>query len=225
MKLNLFHGSEQIVGKPVWGMGKAHNDYGQGFYCTEHKEMANEWAVGEGRDGYVNCYTIDTAGLTTLNLNSEIYNVLHWLSVLLENRLFEISTPLGFEAKQFILENFSVNYNEYDLVRGYRADDSYFSFAQDFIGGAISLRQLSEAINLGNLGEQVVLKSKRAFERIEFLGYGISSAAEWYESRRLRDYNARRRYLDHVRFGRQKGDLFIAQIIDEGIKGNDPRLR
>ena len=225
MKLYLFHGSEIVVGKPLWGFGKIHNDYGQGFYCTEHKEMANEWAIGDGRNGYVNCYSIDMDGLTLLNLNSDNYNVLHWLAVLLENRVFEISSPLASEAKTYILENFSVNYNEFDLIRGYRADDSYFSFAQDFIGGTISFRQLSEAMMLGDLGEQIVLKSRRAFDRIEFSGYEISRASEWYESRMQRDHSARRRYLDFVRYGRKRGDLFISQIIDEGMKGNDSRLR
>ena len=225
MKLTLYHGSESIVEIPKWGLGKATNDYGLGFYCTEAKEMANEWAVGEGRDGYVNFYSIDLDGLTILDLNSSNFNVLHWLTVLLENRIFVISSPLAFEAKAYLTENYSVNYNDYDLIKGYRADDSYFSFAQDFISGSISLRQLSEAMRLGNLGEQIVLKSKLAFERIVFTGYEISRSDEWFDSRRLRDSSARRQYLDTVRYGRRKDDLFIAQIIDEGIKGNDPRLR
>ena len=42
---------------------------------------------------------------------------------------------------------------------GYRADDSYFSFASDFINGAISYRQLCNAMCLGKLGQQFVLKS------------------------------------------------------------------
>ena len=56
----------------------------------------------------------------------------------------------------------------YDLIRGYRADDSYFSFARAFVGNAISYRQLSEAMYLGELGEQIVLHSDTAFERILF---------------------------------------------------------
>lgn len=42
----------------------------------------------------------------------------------------------------------------------------YFSFAQDFVAGVISLEKLSEAMRLGKLGEQIVLKSPKAFDQI-----------------------------------------------------------
>ena len=53
---------------------------------------------------------------------------------------------------------FLLDISEYDVIIGYRADDSYFSFAQDFVAGVISLQKLSEAMQLGKLGEQIVLK-------------------------------------------------------------------
>ena len=34
-KITLYHGSEQIVEAPAFGMGKHNNDFGLGFYCTE----------------------------------------------------------------------------------------------------------------------------------------------------------------------------------------------
>lgn len=33
--LNLYHGSDYIVKKPLYGFGKSDNDYGRGFYTTE----------------------------------------------------------------------------------------------------------------------------------------------------------------------------------------------
>lgn len=225
MKMRLYHGSSLIVEKPRFEFGKRMNDFGLGFYCTEHPDMAKEWAVRENRDGYVNRYSIETEGLSILNLNTEGYNVLHWLSILLENRVFEIRSPLALEGKEYLLENFKINYEDYDLIRGYRADDNYFSFAQDFISGTISLRQLSNAMMLGDLGEQIVLKSKKAFDHIAFEGYEIVQSREWYEKRAKRDEDARRQYLDVERNRRQKGDIFISQIIDEEFKDNDPRIR
>ena len=38
--ITLYHGSDHIVEKPVFGEGKSYNDYGRGFYCTEHVELA-----------------------------------------------------------------------------------------------------------------------------------------------------------------------------------------
>lgn len=34
--------------------------------------------------------------------------------------------------KEYLLDNFKVNYKDFDVIVGYRADDSYFAFAQDF---------------------------------------------------------------------------------------------
>ena len=47
MKKDLYHGSEKILKRPVFGFGKTENDYGCGFYCTEIEDMAKEWSTGE----------------------------------------------------------------------------------------------------------------------------------------------------------------------------------
>lgn len=93
------------------------------------------------------------------------YCALRWLSVLLQNRMFSLTAPLDEEAGEYIVRNFSVDISKYDMITGYRADDSYFSFAQDFLNGTISYRQLFNAMHLGKLGMQYVLKNSRAFER------------------------------------------------------------
>ena len=132
MKRKIYHGSSEIIKKPEFGYGKPYNDYGLGFYCTEQIDMAREWGVSKEKDGIANCYEIDCSGLEILNLNDEKYCILHWLSILLENREFEVSSALAAEAKEYILKNFKIEYEEYAAIVGYRADDSYFSFAADF---------------------------------------------------------------------------------------------
>lgn len=221
----LYHGSSSIIEKPVFGYGKAYNDYGSGFYCTDSLEMAKEWGVGKGQDGYANCYELDCAGLKILDLNSPEYCILHWLAVLLENREFDVPSGLALEAREYLLQNFAVNYSDSDVMIGYRADDSYFSFAQDFINGTISYRQLSNAMHLGRLGQQFVLKSKTAFDRIRFTGYEIAASSEWYAGKMLRDQSARREYFSIERNKRQKGDIYVTQIMDEEMKTDDSRLR
>lgn len=223
-KRKIYHGSSQIIEKPEFGYGKPYNDYGLGFYCTEQIDMAREWGVSKEKDGIANCYEIDCSGLEILNLNDEKYCILHWLSILLENREFEVSSALAAEAKEYILKNFKIEYEEYDAIVGYRADDSYFSFAQDFINGAISYRQLNRAMYLGKLGQQFVLKSKKAFQQIEFTGYELAASKEWYRKKMLRDRNARREYFDVERNKRQKGDLYMIQIMDGEMKLDDLRL-
>lgn len=221
----LYHGSVSIIEKPVFGYGKTYNDYGLGFYCTDSLEMAKEWGVSKDRNGYANCYELDCDGLQILNLNDSRFCILHWLTILLQNREFDIPSGLALEAKEFLLSNFAINYNSYDAIIGYRADDSYFSFAQDFINGTISYRQLNNAMHLGKLGQQFVLKSKTAFDRIHFLGYEIAESSEWYQKKMLRDKSARRDYFDSERSRRQRGDLYITQIMDEEMNADDPRIR
>lgn len=221
----LFHGSTSIIEKPQFGYGKVYNDYGLGFYCTDSLEMAKEWGVAQNRNGYANSYELDCEGLKILDLNGPSFNILHWLAVLLENREFDVPSGLALEAKEYILNTFRVDYQSQDAIIGYRADDSYFSFAQDFINGTISYRQLNNAMHLGRLGQQFVLKSKQAFDRIQFLGYEVAEHDEWYAKKMLRDRSARREYFSVERNKRQRGDLYITQILDEEMKPDDERLR
>lgn len=221
----LYHGSSNIIEKPVFGYGKSYNDYGLGFYCTDNLEMAKEWGVGKEQNGYANCYEMECEGLRILELNAPEYCILHWLSVLLQNREFDVPSALALEAKNYLRTNFAVDTENYDVIIGYRADDSYFSFAQDFINGTISYRQLNNAMHLGQLGVQFVLKSKTSFERIRFIGSEVAESGEWYTKKMLRDKTARREYFSVERNKRQRGDLYITQIMDEEMMPNDTRLR
>lgn len=225
MKIDIYHGSSEIIRNPQFGYGKPYNDYGLGFYCTDILDMAKEWGVGRNQDGYANKYQIDCTGLKILNLNDTKYCIMHWLAILLKNREFDVLSVLGAEAKEYILKHFLIDDSDYDIIIGYRADDSYFSFARDFINGTISYRQLNRAMHLGKLGQQIVLKSEEAFRRIEFTGYEEARADDWYARKELRDKTARREYFDVERNKRMKGDLYIIQIIDEEMKADDARLR
>lgn len=91
----IYHGSLIEISTPAFGKGKPYNDYGLGFYCTENLELAKEWACAVGKDGYANKYELDTDGLSILYLNDKQYHILNWMSVLLENRSFNISEGIS----------------------------------------------------------------------------------------------------------------------------------
>jgi len=223
MKVKLYHGSPIVVRKPRFGFGKSYNDYGQGFYCTESLDLAKEWSVDEGRDGFANVYSLETKGLRIVRLDQPPFCILHWLSVLLQNREFELDAELAADAKDYILKKFSVDLSAADAVVGYRADDSYFTFARNFLNGAITLTKLSEAMRLGKLGLQFMLKSKRCFERLSFLEAMPAAAVEWYPLKKGRDDEARRSYRA-VRGKREKNGLYITRILDEEMTADDLRL-
>lgn len=223
-KLILYHGSSEIVQTPVFGKGKSYNDYGRGFYCTEHIELAKEWACTENSDGYANKYEIDTQGLAVLNLSSDEYTILHWLALLTEYRKFRVSTPMMKRGTDWLKEYFLLDLTSYDAVIGYRADDSYFSFARAFINNEISFTQLSYAMQLGRLGEQFVLKSPAAFERIQFISYEIADNTVYYAKRKVRDDEARAAFRAELEKDDSDG-LYIRDLIRDEVQPNDPRLR
>ena len=222
-KLILYHGSPSILKQPIYGYGKTYNDYGQGFYCTQHLELAKEWACSEGVDGFANKYEIETDGLNILNLSSDEYNILNWLAILLENRQLRLSSPIEKRGRDYLLKNFLIKYKQYDCIIGYRADDSYFSFARSFISNTISLKQLSYAMKLGELGEQFVLKSKKAFDVIKFIDYTIADNSIYYNKRKLRDTQARQAFFKELEEDDKNG-IYIRDIINQEMKIDDLRL-
>ena len=217
-KIDIYHGSPNVIEQPVFGEGKAHNDYGRGFYCTEHAELAKEWACSVDSDGYANHYQLDMKDLTVLNLNTPEYNILNWLAILLENRKFNVAEGLPQRARAYILENFKVDYKRYDIIVGYRANDSYFSYAGDFVNGTLSLFDLSEAMRLGKLGEQVVLKSKKAFDALTFVEAIKAPRLEYFAKYKQRDEEARGRYRQIASKPMAENETYIIDIIRNNWK-------
>ena len=220
----VYHGSDHEIKTPTIKGSKRTNDYGYGFYTTENIELAKEWACGNNADGVVNIYEFDPDGLNILRLNDKEYNILNWLAVLTKYRTYWQNGSIAEEAKRYLQSNFLVDLSPYDVIIGYRADDSYFSFAQDFVSGTISLSKLSEAMRLGKLGEQIVLKSEKAFGKIRFVGTEFADANIYYEKKNNRDLEARRAYRATKRGTEGINELYMIDILREEIKNGDPRL-
>ena len=221
----VFHGSDHIVEHPVLNGGKRSNDYGSGFYTTESLELTKEWACAKNTDGFANRYELDLKDLSILNLNTPEYNILNWLALLTRYRSYWQTGGIAEEAKNYLQEHFFVDPAPYDIIIGYRADDSYFSFAQDFVAGMISLKKLSEAMRLGRLGEQIVLKSQKANDQIRFLDAEPADAKIYYERKAMRDREARREYRKTKGAVDGLSELYMLDIMREGITNGDPRLR
>ena len=221
-KITLYHGSEQIIESPTFGLGKQNNDFGLGFYCTESEELAKEWAVSSLRNGFGNRYSLDTECLKILNLNNPDYTILNWIAVLVAHRLFSIKSPAAQRAKRYLIDNFGVNVNAYDLIIGYRADDSYFDFAASFLNNGISVQQLANAMRLGKLGEQIVIKSKYAFSLLHYDGFSIAEKEKYYVRRKARNDEADQLYSDILE--EETDGLYILDIIRGGIQNDDPRI-
>ncbi len=220
--ITVYHGSRQIVEKPTFGKGKKNNDFGFGFYCTQNEDLAKEWAVSSLHNGFANRYSLDTEHLTVLNLNSSDYTILNWIAVLVEHRLFAIKTPVANRAKRYLIDNFGINVNAYDIITGYRADDSYFDYAEAFLNNSITVEQLARAMQLGKLGEQIVVKSQFAFSKLRFEGAEVADKQTWYVLRKARDLQANNLYFEILE--EESDGLYIQDIMRGGIRNNDPRI-
>ena len=217
-----YHGSEQLIEEPTFGKGKLNNDFGLGFYCTESEDLAKEWAVSSLRNGFANRYTLGTEYLNVLNLNSPDFTILNWIAVLVEHRLFSIKTPVARRAKRYLVENFSVNVNAFDVITGYRADDSYFDYAESFLNNGITVEQLARAMRLGKLGEQIVLKSRFAFSKLHYEGFEVADRETYFCLRKARNDEANRIYMEMLE--EESDGLYTQDIMRGGIQNDDPRI-
>ena len=212
MKRIIYHGSEFIIEKPKYLKGNIHNDYGLGFYCCTNKDLSKEWAAKRTGHGYINKYIIRDDRLKILDLTKPPFNdVFFWTSLLMHNR--ELSDDLRnnypLELK-YLEENYLINVNEYDVVIGYRADDSYFHFPEAFVRSEITLESLNKIFHAGELGKQYVIISQRAFNLLKFIDY-----EEVFEQSR-EDYYKRKRGADKV-----FTDLLAADRYSDGTRIRD----
>lgn len=199
----LYHGNKDKDMVPRCGVGSPRNDYGQGFYTTPEKELGKEWAMScytGGDVGYLHTYELETKGLNILNLTE--YDSLHWIAELLANRTINFD---GREALQDTVETFLGRYkldtSAYDVITGYRADDSYFMYAEDFVSGNIYKETLEYALRYGNLGIQVCIKSERAFKELRVRGAPEIVPAKYKQFYEKRKQAADQQYWERKRAG------------------------
>ena len=168
--MRIYHGSKERIERPKYKGSDEHNDYGPAFYTTLDFESACICSTKNDTTGIVNVYNVNFNNLKILDLTDKTkFSVLHWITLLLENRSLEPSfEKLNRVRINWLIQNYHINIDDYDLVIGYRADDAYFRFPKEFVVGNISLELLEDVFKLGELGIQHVFVSKRAISRLHF---------------------------------------------------------
>ena len=191
-KLILFHGSPNETVTPTFGLGNEKHDYGMGFYLTESIELAKEWAVCRPNEanGWVHKYEFDTEGLKVLDFQQ--INVLSWLAELMKHRDASDTKRYRILAQKFI-DKYGVDTTGYDVIRGWRANASYFYIAKEFVKDNIDMDILEELLSLGGLGIQYCIKTERAYAKLQEVPDSLMRVdyAEFNEKYNKRDTNAR----------------------------------
>lgn len=191
-KLFLFHGSPNETVTPTFGLGNEKHDYGMGFYLTESIDLAKEWAVcrPDETNGWVHKYEFDTEGLKVLDFQQ--INVLSWLAELMKHRDASDTKRYRVLAQKFI-DKYGVDTSGYDVIKGWRANASYFYIAKEFVKDNIDMDILEELLSLGGLGIQYCIKTEKAYAKLRELPDSLISVnyAEFNEKYNERDTNAR----------------------------------
>ena len=195
--MKLYYGSETFFTSPIFGEGKANNDYGLGFYMTDSYELAKLWATKSQNGGYVLTFDFDMDGLNVLKLQDyDEENVLRWISILVKHRFDFVEKERYQDRIDWLNRKFPVNLDFVDMVISYRADDSYFNYSRAFVANELSFEILTEAMRIGKLGLQYVAISKKAFSRLKFIKsdkYEHASDYEVFQKRTLSEYNEMKR--------------------------------
>ena len=198
-KIILYHGSPNKVVVPQFGFGEGKHDYGKGFYLTENIELAKEWAVcrPDETNGWVHKYELDITDLKVLDFQE--YNVLSWLAELMKHRDASDSRRYKVLSKKFIAQ-YGIDTSEYDVIKGWRANASYFYIAKEFVRDNIDIEILEELLSLGGLGIQYCIKSELAYSKLAEVADGLISVDynEFNEKYNERDITARKKMRELV---------------------------
>lgn len=198
-KLILFHGSPNEIVTPTFGLGNEKHDYGMGFYLTESIDLAKEWAVcrPDETNGWVHKFEFDTDGLKILDFQQ--INVLSWLAELMKHRDASDTKRYRVLAQKFI-KKYGVDTTGYDVIKGWRANASYFYIAKEFVKDNIDVDILEDLLSLGGLGIQYCIKTEKAYARLREIPGSLQPVeyAEFNEKYNERDTNAREKMRELV---------------------------
>lgn len=199
VKIILYHGSPNNVVVPQFGFGEGKHDYGKGLYLTENIELAKEWAVcrPDETNGWVHKYELETDDLKILDFQE--HDILSWLAELMKHRDASDSKRYKVLSKKFIAE-YGIDTSEYDVIKGWRANASYFYIAKEFVRDNIDIEILEELLSLGGLGIQYCIKSELAYSKLTEVEDGLVSVdySEFNEKYNERDIIARKRMRELV---------------------------
>lgn len=150
--MKLYHGSSLEIQEPDIGRSRIDIDFGPGFYLTDDRRMASKWACSKS-ESVLNAYNLDMSELKVkeLALNEE------WLHYVMGNRTGSREEYPTFDDKG------------YDVIIGATADDKLFNIIDMYNDGLISTENAIKVMNCMNYSKQVVLKTQKAIDKLEFL--------------------------------------------------------
>ena len=118
-------------------------------------------------------------------------DILSWMAILMRHRPGTDSRRWDLIQQRFI-EKYYIDVDAYDVVFGYRANDSYLAIAKQFARGEIGVGILVRLLKLGSFGIQVCVKSRLAYTRLRYLETSGVNYEQYHAQFISRDEDSRR---------------------------------
>ena len=153
--MKLYHGSLEIVEKPVVRQSNRTLDYGQGFYTTTSEQQAEDWVKrrlkeSDAMRGYVNVYEYDKLNCSSLNCLMFDAPTEEWVDFVMRNR-----TERGFT-------------HDYDIVYGPVANDRVYAAFALYEGGLLDKQNLITELKTYKLVDQFLFHTETALQALKF---------------------------------------------------------
>ena len=168
--MTLYHGSNMAVAKPDLNFSRKNLDFGAGFYTTENKTQAVDFARKVmirkgGKNQIVSVYDFD------MNTSESMLDILRfrapdrlWLDFVHQSRKGTYAGALP------------------DLVIGPVANDDVFATLIVFEQGILNVEQTLEALKVRELYNQFVFKTDKALSLLKYIDSFEPTAGQHYDS-------------------------------------------
>lgn len=133
------------------GTAQFSKSFGNGWYCRFNKDLAREY-------GHINKYEIDFKDLKILDLRKE--NIMDWMSIVTMNR--------NLIVRDCVFSFNNIDISEYDVIIGYRSDNSNLVALKQCLAGTITRTTLLEILLADERNIEICLRTSKAKSKLEF---------------------------------------------------------
>jgi hypothetical protein len=157
--MELYHGSDVIVDKPILIPQQRTLDFGRGFYTTTNKAQAISFAQKVAdRNRSEKCY-ISIFDIADLDILKQELDVLE----------FSSADELWLD---FVFENRNGSYNDkpYDIVFGPVANDTIYRTFIAYEGGLLSKQETIDRLKVKELYNQMTFGTEKALSYLKYTG-------------------------------------------------------
>ncbi|MBQ9230341.1 MAG: DUF3990 domain-containing protein [Prevotella sp.] len=145
----VYHGGTSVVKQPLCAVGRDNLDFGKGFYLTDMKSQATDWATRIANIGlpqWLNIYELDDDLDGFRQKFFKAYDV-EWLHFIAQSR------------------KGMMPWSKYDVIEGGVADDRVVDTIEFFLNGDITEEMALKRLSLHQPNNQICILNQRVIDK------------------------------------------------------------